>query len=633
MIAYVADAASSTCDTFDWDPIVMNNYGAVLSSAIVAMALTTTACNNSRSDNSDSGKRVVSPAKAVSESSQAPAIEAALNSRLPTRTATFAKAALAAPAAPVEACGQAQAKRCEPTKPGSIYKYIAVNQGNQPCPAPMSETEIAQNLNDPFSTSLLRNGKFPLSVAQLTAAIAEADPDLVIRSYMVGEGSQIPLRVADRDKSRNLRYVVTWGPSKSPQNVQIFLNASAPGKESGFLQVISWDDQRKLFNYFEVLVPGESNAVWSWAGDSSLARAPDTKGAGCFDCHHNGVVIMKELNLPWNNWQSPRAQIAPDEVPKAVANETLFQDLNGADSYESVVMGSAQTYHKQWLQAHSVGADGKIELSAVDLMLEHLTAGTTINIVSSASLSAGDDDISDIPSNALLWDDLLSSSLGLDYSIPALVIPRASYQSFVAEHGYELAQRFPGECQDCANATAVYAIKPGSTHFALYTPAPSFDDRFMITQMLQAEIFDNKFAAAIALVDVGKPVFSSTRAGLQQYAPTSGTIINNESSVVKDFSDAVRQAAAGQRSCDASKIDSCTAEQQFLSIYDAADWTTAAQQRIQTYLDTFAGLSDEARTDKLMRLVASRQQSFTAWPIISNLNEFCLLLPESDLSQ
>lgn len=48
-------------------------------------------------------------------------------------------------------------------------------------------------------------------------------------------------------------------------------------------------------------------------------------------CHINGALNMKELVPPWNNWNSPAANISPNNIPVAVTNDPLYQALTGAD--------------------------------------------------------------------------------------------------------------------------------------------------------------------------------------------------------------------------------------------------------------------------------------------------------------
>lgn len=539
------------------------------------------------------------------------------------RAAEVAGAARGA-AAPEAAVAEATST-CDPVTEDKIYRFI---EGIDTCVVPMTEAEIEAKLQDPFAVNVLRQGEFPNNVDAIVADLSSLG--LTQTSYVIGEGGQVPLTVAPRSAPRNLRYVVTWGPSTS--SAQVLLSAAAGG-DSGFHQVISWDDASKKYNFYQLIPQVHSDQlplVWSWAGDSPMARAPETVGVGCFDCHHNGVIIMKELQVPWNNWHSERATIASAVVPEAVADEDLFKNKTGAQVLEQAIQGGFQTYYQSWLRARFDNQGGTIHLKDVPAMLRHITTNTTLNMQSSliqsrlSDTSGGQTDVS-LPVDFLVWDSVLNTLLGLDYTRPDVTFARNGYDKFVADNDFRLVQTSPPGYTE-----------PGSTYFATFLPAPPSEDVFMISQMRSANIVDDKLIAAILLVDVANPVFSTKRDSLQQYAvmvPT-GTIENGVSSVPADFADKVKQGAQGQPTCDPAKIDDCTAEQQFLSIWELpdSDWKAAATKRVSVYIESINDLPAEEQLDRLMTQVVHRQQQFTTWPLLSNLHEFSLQVPETNLA-
>ncbi|GAB1542868.1 hypothetical protein NUACC21_55420 [Scytonema sp. NUACC21] len=527
---------------------------------------------------------------------------------------------------------------CAPVEAGKIYRFI---EGVDSCVALMTEQEIGENLNDPFATAILRKGVFPDSVDAIVAGVSNSGLNLQQANYLVGEGSQIPTTVVSREVPRNLRYILTWGTSPT-SSAQILLNAP-PGGNSSFLQVISWNAQAKKYNFYEFLSQvGETEniptRVWAWAGDSPMARAPQTMGHGCFDCHHNGVVIMKELAFPWNNWHSQRATISPLIVPIAVAQEQIFQDLKGAEILERVIKSGYQIYYQNWLRDRVKNEDGTINLSDVNEMLRHLTTNTTVNLASTnieskaANTSPVNSDISGIPNDFFLWDSALRTALNLNYNIPLIKFKRDDYDNYLKIHNFKLVQsdfRKP-------DGSPLYE-QEGSTYFAFFVPVPSAEDLFMLTQMRSAKIITDKFIASLLMVGFKNPVFSETRSSLQQYAEQmkTGTIINGVSSVPDEFADKIKAVAANQPDCDPGNLDTCSAEQQFLFTWNLPDdqWKTSVQQRIQTYIDEINNLSESEQLDRLMRLAVKRRSQFQSWPIINNLQEFTLLFPQTDLPQ
>ncbi|HLP90410.1 MAG TPA: hypothetical protein VK184_17720 [Nostocaceae cyanobacterium] len=526
---------------------------------------------------------------------------------------------------------------CQPVIPGKIYRFI---QGIDDCVQPMTEQEISQKLNDPFATSILRQNQFPDSVDALVNAINNSGLGFEQKSYMVGEGSQIPLNVADRDKSRNLRYAVTWG--STPTKGDILLSAAAPGSESRFIQVISWDSQAKKYNFYEFRKQKgqkqELTKVWSWAGDTPLAQNPQTMGHGCFDCHHNGVIIMKELKRPWNNWHSQLATISQLVVPLAVTQEKLFQQLSGAENLETTINSGFQTYYRSWLQNNYLNQGGTVQLSNVNEMLRHLTTNTTVNLLSTQTQSKGENtsppnaNITGIPNDFFLWDSALRTALKLDYQIPAITFNRPEYDNYLKQHQFKLVQSDVTK----PDLSPLYE-QDGSTYFAFFVPVPAAEDLYFLTQLLSAKIITDKFATALLMVDFRNPVFSDQRSSLQKYAQTitSGTINLGVSSVPNDFAEKVRAVAASQPTCDTNNIDKCTAEQQFLYTWDLPDnqWQSSAVNRIEDYLQSISQMSSAEQLDQLMRLSVQRRNQFKTVLPFSNLNEFSLLLPQTDLSR
>ncbi len=527
---------------------------------------------------------------------------------------------------------------CAPVELSQISRFI---DGMDSCVASMTEQEIGENLNDPFATAILRKGIFPDSVDAIVTEVSNSGLNLQQANYLLGEGSQIPTTVASREAPRNLRYVLTWGTSPT-SSAQILLNAP-PGGDSSFLQVISWNAQAKKYNFYEFRTQvGEINnistRVWVWAGDSPMAQASQTMGHGCFDCHQNGVVIMKELAFPWNNWHSQRATISPLNVPIAVAQEQIFQKLEGAEILERVIRSGFQIYHQNWLRDRVKNEEGTIRLTDVNEMLRHLTTNTTINLTSTnieskgANTSPANSDLSGIPNDFFLWDSALRTALNLNYTIEPIQFKRNDYDNYLKIHNFKLVQSDFTK----PDGSPLYE-QDGSTYFAFFVPVPSAEDLFLLTQMRSAKILNDKFIASLLMVDFKNPVFSEKRTSLQQYAEqmTTGTIINGVSSVPDEFANKVKAVATSQPDCDSANWDTCSSEQQFLFTWNLPDdqWKTSVQQQIQTYLDEINNLSESERLDRLMRLAVKRRSQFQSWPTIKNLQEFSLLFPQTDLPQ
>ncbi|MFQ3246253.1 MAG: hypothetical protein ACI9SP_002905 [Arenicella sp.] len=603
----------------------------VLNLMLILITITTIGCSNSNSadsktgigsDSAESEKRDNTTNQnsrayllRTSHKDQHPRFRALAQSRNRELDAGFSELALT---------------NCPPIDPTKINRFI---KGKDNCAFVMPASEITSQLNDPFGVSVLRKGDFKFSVEGLLGAISKANPNLSRNSFLVAEGGQIPSSVTPRTSPRNPRLVVVWG-AEPPQ----ILLSAAPGGNSGFLQVMSWDSQNNKFNFYDVMpqIGKDANDVtiaWAWKGDSTMARQPDTIGQGCFDCHHNGVPIMKELKFPWNNWNSERVAIAPEVLPQDVANDPLVSSMAGAQALESVIQSGFQNYYNSFM-ADNVkrvsNSNSDFNVTNVDQMLAHITSNTTINFASSAQTSdvknssLPNKDVRGIPNDFFLWDSVLATLLRIDYKIPDISLARAQYDGFLKEHSYELIQK---------DGSPNYQ-QGGSTFFSFFVPVPAAEDNYMATQLHNyrgLQLVPAKFIAAVASVDFSKPVFSSKRNKLKIYSDQlkEGTIRDGISSIPEDFAKIVRPVAARQPACDPAKVDACTAEQQFLAVWDMPEklWKEALKTRIQAHLDQLAAMPAQQQLDFLMSKAIERHKQFASYPIIKNLNEFSLLLP------
>lgn len=510
---------------------------------------------------------------------------------------------------------------CLPVHSSSLYRFV---EGADSCMVEMNAGDIDAKLNDPFALNVLRKGLRPDSVEQVVAEMTKSG--LVQQSFLVGEGSQVPATTdIPRSADRNLRYAVAWTNQTNAPGA--FLSA-APGGASSFLQVIGWDSKNAAFNFYELRAqPGSANGkAWSWAGDTTLAGVQSSRDRGCFDCHHNGVPIMKELARPWNNWHSELATVAPLNVPEAVASEPLFAQRAGGDQLEPLIRSAFQTYYLAWLRANFQRQGTTVRLTQANEMLRHLTTNTTVNFESSqvqsrgAATSPPEAALTGVPNHLFLWDALLGTSLRLTYRVPPLCFERAAYDAYLVQHRFQLVQ------DDSASPFSV----PGSTWFSFFAPVPSAEDQFAVLQLLNAKVFTEKFVAAVLLVDFPTPVFSAKRTSLQQYGEqiSTGTLNDSTSSIVTDFVALVGAAAKQQPAC--TDLLTCSAEQQFLATWNLPDvsWRAEASKRIQAYLDASV---ENASLDDVMRLVERRRDAFADAPPFQNLNEFSLLLPRNNL--
>ena len=527
---------------------------------------------------------------------------------------------------------------CPPVVPGKIHRFV---EGEDSCVTPLSDAEI-EKLNDPFTKNILRAGVFPMRAKEITQAIADKlgyQPTV----YVVGEGSQIPLTVVSKEFTRGLRYDVSWGPTEN--DPKMFLSQLSPAtretKELSLIEMMSFDEQSKEYNYYLLTYQtGESYDspfVWAWTGSSSMAHKPQTIGNGCFRCHHNGVPIMREIELPWSNWQSQRATIASTFLPPEIANETFFLQRRGAEVYENVIRSQFQKFYTNWLKENIRKDGSNIYVSDVPEMLRHVITNTTVNFKSSdvqsdaENTSPPNGDITGVPPNdTFLADTLLQTTLKLDYPTLSVKLPRNKYDAYLKEHNYNLI----GTKGFYRTSEEAYR-KPGSTYFAFYLPQLAAEDIYVTQKLLQSKIVNDKFVASVLMVDFKNPLFSQKRASLQKYAKeiTTGKLVAGVSSIPTEF--AAKIKATGATACQVGNFDACSAEEQFLYTWELPNdqWKQVTANQIKGYVDSIANLPEDQKLDYLMRWSVKQRDRFAAAPLFCNFYESRLLFPDNDLSE
>jgi len=523
----------------------------------------------------------------------------------------------------------------------NIWQCIGCSPGQVGTRMSLKEQQL--NLNDLWGKQILRQGQFPQEVKDSQQAISQANPNLTEKIYLVAEGGQIPLSIATKDKNRDPRLAITW----LEDGILSTLLSGSPGASTSFLQVIAWDSQKQKFNYYEL----NNDNNWSWAGDSSYARQPQFVGQGCFDCHHNGSVIMKELKVPWNNWTSQLATINLAFLPSKVAQDPNLKNLNSADQLENDIRAGVSQYYTAWLGSH-ISSDFKTITDIPDL-LRHITTTTSVNFESN-NPGPGNSDIVP-PKNFFLFDDALSQVTGDDFGDPGYSFP--STISFETKNFNQIVDTKRFALRQCTRITDTIKCQPntlayekkGSTFNPFFIPVPSNEDSFVIQKLINftanlnnqrknIQFISDKFAASILMVDFQNPVFSKVRSSLQTYADKLdvATIDNTGvSNIPSLFVAQIQETVKNQTSCSIQNLDSCSAEQQFLNTWTLPDatWKDTVNQRINNYLNAVSNqITNGTGVSDYVDLLTSRDRQFASIAPINNLFEFSLLLPQSEIS-
>jgi hypothetical protein len=446
----------------------------------------------------------------------------------------------------------------------------------------MTAAEAEAELNDPFAALLLRKGTFPTTAHEVLASLdAATAPDHNLRqqmSFLVGEGSQIPWSQTTATLDRGFRLAITRGAEEA---VDVLVSTDG-GLQNAFLQVIGWDEQSGVFNYYE-----HRQGAWLWAGNSTHAFDPNARGNGAFDSHINGSMVMKELKFPWNHWQSEAASIPPEafEPGDPAKDDPLIANRTGAEVLQEHVV---EPGIRRWTNARfakEVSPDGK--LARVTPILEQLFTTTSVNLTSTAAESRTVEATTQLtlPASFFVDVDALSGLLGL----PGPPAFNASGKAYLEALGkFDVALVDGGFRQ------------PGDTHFAFLVPERAFEDLDVIKKCRETHLLSDRLIVSALMVDFANPTFSRRRAELMAHVPDSFD------GPAGGLSDVIGNAIVAA----AANTPASSPESEFAQLWNLGDegWKPEAQNRLAAYYAALTALlATPAGFEEVFKLADSRR--------------------------
>ena len=469
----------------------------------------------------------------------------------------------------------------------------------------MTTAEIAQDLSDPFAALLLLNGVFPSTAQELLdaldAATGEGDRLREQRSFMLGEGSQLPVREVDTDSTnRGLRFLIARGGGNDGPD--LIISASHPFE--GLVELMAWDMVHQGFNFYRTLGDG---GRWVWAGNSRHALQQPTRGKGPFESHPSGNLIMKELKFPWVHWHSFKVHIsaAVFEEADVPREHQWFLDKSGAETCETdVVMPSIVRWTNVRFERVLSGA---VTIDPV-LLIEHVVTCPTVNLASSGTESAAAKLGSsiDLPPGFFVDADAMEA-VGLPEP-PAFAVPGEMYASSLETFGFHM--------------TDGSFSQPGDTHFAFVVPERAFEDIEVLRQAIARGVISPRLAAALLMVDFPNPVFSRKRAKLLASVP----------SVPASDPDGLSEAIAASILAASEESPDGTPERDFAARWNLGDdgWRESFSLELNDYYTAVESrLGSQQGFNDFVRLAESRRHHVRDLPIF----ESRLLFPETNLDR
>jgi len=492
----------------------------------------------------------------------------------------------------------------------SLNRFIV---GVDPRPREMTVREV-RALGDPFATAFFAKGKVPRTAQQVIDGIKAAAPEngglRRQRSFLVGEGSQIPRTPATAGVARALRFIVTLG--RGSDGPDVFLSAADP-RQSGGVEVMAWDRKAGGFNYYRSTGP---RAAWMLAGNSRDAVRDSSRGKGPFESHPSGSLIMKELKTPWINWHSPAANI-PDNVfapndPRR--NHTWFTDKDpgGALAFE---LDAARPAMERWGRARfSTLRDGNGIVTRPQHIMEQILGTpdrrrSTVNLITThvENAALAPSSVLDLPVTFFVDSEGLSDVLGLAPPPPFTVSGRIYAKCL---------RKFNVRIEDGNGFRS-----KGDTHFCFLVPERAFEDQVVLREAIRIGLLSRRLAACLLMVDPWNPVFSERRAALQRHVPATARIANGRSDFSRRLVKRILAAAATG--------PPGTPEAEFAKRWKAGPGFRDPFNRMlnRYYKAVQAKLKTQRGFEPYFKLAEDRRRTFHEMPI----SEFPLLLPQTNI--
>jgi hypothetical protein len=487
----------------------------------------------------------------------------------------------------------------------ALHRFVV---GADSAPRRMSAAEV-KTLGDPFAALLLAHGRFPRTaeavVDGLRAAVPKGHALKTVRTFVVGEGSQLPGTQDTAGVDRTMRFIVTVG--HGPQGPDVFLSVAAPTDTSG-IEVMAWKRGSGGFNYYRST--GDP-AVWMFAGNSRDALRGKSRGKGPFESHPSGSLLMKELKSPWQNWHSTAANIPATAFgkndPRRRHEWFTGKDPGGAYTLEFEAARPAIT---RWARRRFAGLrrqGGSIGRSR--LVMEQILDSPTVNMTTSfrESRALRDGDLVDLPQTFFVDAEALSS-LGLAFPPPFEVSGRIYKRAL---------EKFDVRMEDGKGFT-----ERGDTHFCFLALERAFEDQETLREAIEIGLVTRRLAACLLMVDPWNPVFSERRRALLAHVPSTATIADGKSRFSADMAKAILAAA--------EQAPPESPESEFAERWSVGTQFKGPFNRLlkRYYGAVEAKLKTQAGFDAYFQLLEERRHRFRKLPIA----EFPLLLPSTNIA-
>jgi hypothetical protein len=484
-----------------------------------------------------------------------------------------------------------------------------------------TETSDPQEMT-PAKRAELQDPLFKLVISQHPEVIRLADilsmiqPDQAKRRmFVIDEEIKSPRTPAAR------RSVIDFIGSNAGIGLEGSVMLSISFRSSGMPQspaIEAWafDDQSGNFNFYKLDKAGSGLLTWKFRGSSAeaatLPLTASARAGTCLRCHTSGVPIMKELVLPWNNWdsgQSPNPYLHKGLANAwPVVNDPQYLEPDDAYALEPTIEAAIRRFNLGKLPKPD--AQGEFNVQQAKVVLRPLFETTEVNLTS-AQRASGLHPLSPDPQNGPAQPIVPPDSFFLQSSILAdLGITVAAgfgseatftpeqYKTSVAAEGLKI---FPRSGQPAA----------GDNNFAWFAPEQGFAAVHWISMLHQRRILSPAFIAAVLAVDLKTPIFSQRRKDLLAFIPDTFTVVPGEPHPDRLTRDAITRL-------EAASPPAGSAAAEFLDLLRKQDPVQELRSRVVSYR---AEVRQTDRSQLFKRLVQSRKD-LLAHPMFKCLKEF-----------
>jgi Putative peptidoglycan binding domain len=503
-----------------------------------------------------------------------------------------------------------------PAKPAATpaTKPVLLSATGSGAPQVMSDADRAK-LKDPLFQLVLKDHA---DVQTLTDINKFLKPDSqsvsVVDEHIVDTATKVGNSPAER------RSVITMRNKDFTDGDVMFSIEFTPDQfqSPNFIEAMGWDESSGSFNYYKLdKRQDEPAATWKFRGnskDADLLSAASRQGT-CMQCHINGAPVMKELDLPWNNWESfsaptPYLRAGNGSWPIVNAANSPLKNLKGAQILESPIMSAITRANGRRIDSLK-SSDGKTIVDAKRL-LKPLFVTTEFNLISSDTVSAlhpfspstgrSSSDVS-VPGSFFINQKILNNlNIQTDFSVAT--VKGQDYDHLIRQ-----------------TKTTLNGKQPGDTHFAWSVPEASFLDTDWVRQLDEKAIVPRAFSIAALAIDMETPILSADRAKLwsDKILPAQFAIGDNGNlipQVVKNLT--ALNPAAG------------TPEAKFLQLLQKPETVAATvQNQVNQYASRESNLlSDKAKPAdrsnewiRLYKLALKRREAVLADATLKSLDE------------